>query len=192
MELKKVDAERARDLYDHYLVEDFPEDEIKPFFIIERAMKEGHYEVIEAFDEDGLAGYAFTVLLDRNDALLDYLAVTKERRGQGLGTLFLQKLVTSSYAGMTLYLEVESPSVVKDEEEKNLRQRRIDFYLRNGAKKTMVQVFFFGVLYEILVFSPLKDAPWKRMVRHMYRQIVAHHCVVDKVTPIISSMTDKK
>ena len=191
MELRKAGVERARYLYEHYLVEDFPKNEVKPFFVIERSMREGHYEVIEGLEKGELVGYAFTILLKEKDRLLDYLAVPKTKRGQGEGTLFLSKLVSHAYAGMNLFLEAEALSASKDEEERKLRDRRISFYLRNGAKETKVQVFFFGVLYDILVFTSLEEVSWEEKIREIYRQVVSHSNAWSGPAPIITSLPER-
>jgi GNAT superfamily N-acetyltransferase len=85
--------------------------------------------------------------------LLDYLAVRKDMRGRGLGTIFLKNaLELNDTPEKHLLMEVEDPTVGDDREQ---RKKRISFYRRSGAR-TMS-----GVRY---LLPPLGSGPTK-MVR---------------------------
>ena len=47
-------------------------------------------------------------------------------------------------------LEIENPDFAKDEEERALRERRRQFYLRNGIVDTGVNIELAGVEYRIM------------------------------------------
>ncbi len=51
-----------------------------------------------------------------------------------------------------IFGEVENVASAKNEEERGTRQKRIDFYLRNGAVMTGVNCHLFGVDYNIMRF----------------------------------------
>jgi GNAT superfamily N-acetyltransferase len=88
--------------------------------------------------------------------LLDYLAVKKEMRGRGLGTMFLKNaLELNNTPEKHLLMEIEDPMVGDDREQ---RARRISFYRRSGAR-TMS-----GVRY---ILPPLGSGPTQMVLMVM-------------------------
>lgn len=84
----------------------FPRYERKPFAIIRRMFREGRTDVWMAFQQGRFAGMAATI--NGGDAiLLDYFAVQRALRGQGVGSAFLQALL-EKYAGKGLFVEIEA------------------------------------------------------------------------------------
>jgi GNAT superfamily N-acetyltransferase len=83
-----------------------------------------------------LVGFAALLALDDlSVVLLEYMAVAPQARNDGVGGALFTHLRTNllsdaEASGMTF--EVEPPEEV-DGEERTLRERRIGFYLRNGA-----------------------------------------------------------
>ena len=73
-------------------------------------------------------------------------------------------------------LETESPEKATTETEKELRTRRIAFYLHNGARKTAIRSSVLGVPYEILCLEcakPATDENLRRKLGEIYRQMFA-------------------
>jgi GNAT superfamily N-acetyltransferase len=88
-------------------------------------------------------GIATTHLLkDPPAVFLVYLATDRNMRGRGCGGQLLeygfqageQKLSEAGLSATGLVLEVDSPDVIDDAEEKQLRERRIAFFGRHGCK----------------------------------------------------------
>ena len=50
---------QAEKIYEEHLIRDFPDNEVKPFAVIEAAMRGGRYQVFAAMLDGELAGYAF-------------------------------------------------------------------------------------------------------------------------------------
>lgn len=130
-------AERAM-VYTEHMTEAFPASELKPLAHIERLIAEQKYLTYGFYEEDELTGYAYFVKTEKADALLlDYFAVLSDRRSSGYGSRFLGKIkeeIGKEYSAMLL--EVENPEYAHDEENRALRERRIQFYLRNGMAHT--------------------------------------------------------
>ena len=86
--------------------------------------------------EQGLSGLAlWQSRPDLSAASLWYLAVRPELRSAGLGSAFYQSIAASALTHhRLLILEVEMPAEAPDEASRRLRERRIDFYRRNGAR----------------------------------------------------------
>ena len=163
--LVRQDIPQAEKIYEEHLVRDFPEDEVKPFSVIEEGMREGHYLVYAAVLGGDLVGYAFLETGEchasfessqrqgRKIALLDYFAVVSGKRDQGIGSRIMQALAPEK-TGFD-YILVESERVTEDleDEQKKERQRRIAFYERAGAKRSGVYTYLYGVWYDILIYS---------------------------------------
>lgn len=129
----------------------FPAAERKPFSMILRTRRRGYAEILTIEAADGtFAGEAITVQCG-SLVLVDYFAVSEEKRGCGVGSAALQ-LLRERYADKTVFLEIES---TKEENAPNRAQRekRKAFYLRNGLSCMPFRVVEFGVEMEILTFS---------------------------------------
>ena len=123
----------------------FPRYERKPFKIIRRMNKEGRTDVWLAEKDGRFAGLAATIN-GSETILLDYLAVHDKLRDQGVGSAFLQALL-AKYEGRGLFVEIEAADRDDPTGEK---QRRKQFYLRNGLADMHVVAILFGVRMELL------------------------------------------
>jgi GNAT superfamily N-acetyltransferase len=70
---------------------------------------------------------------DTDFLFLDYIAVRKEYRGKGLGSIFLEKIfdISENDSFNHMIIEVENP---EEGDNKKQRKARIQFYRRSGAK----------------------------------------------------------
>ena len=169
--VEELTLSQLRALYFGRMREDFPPDEIKPLSAIERAMKRGEYVCFGAMDGEEILAYAFFIRLVEGKsgfALFDYFAVKKEARCTGVGSAFLQTLIKGPLKSMSaVLLEVDDPACAWDEEERNIRNRRLRFYLRNGLRDTSVTAVVFGVQFRILSL-PVGPCPSPDDARRMY------------------------
>ena len=126
--------------------EAFPRCERKPFSIIRTMAKRGKTDLWYFEDDGGFAGLAATIN-GEDKILIDYLAVSKHRRGTGVGTKMLSALI-EHYRDFGVFLEIEEldPSA----ENNNERIRRKNFYLRAGLTPMDTHVKLFGVDMELL------------------------------------------
>jgi ribosomal protein S18 acetylase RimI-like enzyme len=87
-------------------------------------------------DAGQLAGLIMFQLYPQMDiGFLYYLATRPELRGQGQGAAFYQKAVDSLFREVSwLVFEVEKPELAEDEAHRQLAERRIRFYQRQGAR----------------------------------------------------------
>ncbi|MDO5409036.1 MAG: hypothetical protein Q4F21_01110 [Lachnospiraceae bacterium] len=162
MMIRKQSLEEMKEIYDGMMIRHFPEDEIKPFRVIEKGYREGRYICygLYADSEPGKClAYAWMCdILEENWILLDYYAVTESLRGQGVGSWFLKQILSGSYTqDMPVIIEVEDPDYAADEKEKEKQLRRIDFYLRNGVQETEIRAQVFQVHYSIMVALGQKE-----------------------------------
>lgn len=135
--MKKLTLEQTKEVYDAYIHEHFPPEEVKPFHAIERMYADGGYEAYGMYDNDTFIGYAFLCRCpDSKVVLLDYLAVLQEYRCKGYGHQMLSELRTGLCDFSYLMIETEVDEFAADETEREIRKRRDHFYTDNGVIRT--------------------------------------------------------
>ncbi len=128
-------AQEIKQFREIYL-DSFPPSERIEFETLVRTISQRERWFYGAYWGQKLVGFAVVLPLDSNDIyLLEYLAVDKELRGQGIGSFLLREVThrLSEKNALGLVLEVEAIRQSVGENEK-LRKRRISFYRRNGAE----------------------------------------------------------
>lgn len=142
-------SKEIEDCYCNYLLEYFPENEVKPLESIIRMLEEGFYQVLLIGDECGVKGAAFLVSCPNCDSLLlDYLFTVEEYRSCGVGTQLLRTI--PDYAnGKRILIETETLRSADGDAERNQRMRRNAFYERCGAKQRELITNIFGAEYNI-------------------------------------------
>lgn len=168
--IRPLTLSQVRAIYVQRMREDFPPDEMKPLARIEELLSEGLYACCGWFDGDRMPAYAFFDVFE-NSALLDYFAVEKSMRDQGLGSRFLRALIEGPLKDKDCaLLEVEDPDCAADAEEKALRLRRLGFYMRNGMIDTGVRATAFHVTFKLLSL-PVGRVPVGQAARRAYASI---------------------
>ncbi|MBR6536933.1 MAG: GNAT family N-acetyltransferase [Lachnospiraceae bacterium] len=149
MRLREVTSDMEWGLLETLYTEAFPENERKPFAMIREKHREKRTDVWMIEQNDEFSGLAIT--MNSGDlVLLDYFAISKEKRGNGLGGESL-KILFEMYREKRFFLEVESLSVPADNIEE--RRRRKQFYLNNGMTELGVNARLFGVEFELLGYD---------------------------------------
>ena len=147
-----TDFSQVENLYKSRLKSDFTEDELKPLSSMKESWKEGNYDCYGLFDREEILGYAFFVS-NGDNCLLDYFAIKEDRRNEGLGSIFLKQLAACMEKEKCVIVEVEDPNQANSFDDKTLRNRRLQFYLRNGFMETTLKSSVFGVSYRLLEVS---------------------------------------
>ncbi|MCD7764417.1 MAG: GNAT family N-acetyltransferase [Lachnospiraceae bacterium] len=124
----------------------FPDNERKPFSLIERKVSMGEMEILLIREERKRIGFA-VVAYAEHLVLLDYFAIDERWRDQGYGSMALE-LLEGLYSDRQMFLEIEKAGVSL------LAGRRKAFYLRNGMQETGIDVEMFGVKMELLSTLP--------------------------------------
>ena len=92
-ELRMLSEIQLRRVYHTYIKRDFPRSERRPLSSIEELCRSGRYDAWGVFEGEELQAYAFVWRTAEGQcALLDYMAVSPESRGQGRGTQVLELL----------------------------------------------------------------------------------------------------
>ena len=164
-----TDFAQVEALYEERLKKDFVRSELRPLSSMRRSWERGAYDCYGLFDGDEILGYAFFVRLG-NNYLLDYLAIAKERRDEGLGSAFLRRLADGMKEANCMVVEVEDPDRAGDAESRAIRERRLQFYLCNGYRDTELRSVVFGVAYRILEV-PTAGTHTTGELREVYREL---------------------
>lgn len=174
MDVRPLTADEVRNIYEIHMIRDFPRAELKPLRWIIKMLGDGNYECLGLFEDDDLLAYAFFVLHDRH-YLFDYLAVPPQKRNGGIGARFLQ-LLRDYFASADCVLgEIEDPDYAETEDQRQLRERRRRFYLRNGFRETGVSVTTFGVHYlliEVILAELHSEEDIKKQYLEHYRSML--------------------
>lgn len=173
MELRQLIKEEVKKIYSEHMVVDFPQEELKPIDAIERLIERKIYNCYGLYDNKELLAYAF-FNTSKSYLLLDYYSVCKKYRSKGIGSKFFNILKEECKSHNGIIVEVEDIENADTETEKIIRQRRIDFYKKNGMKMTNVLCELFNVYYSIMCISndELNDSIIYEEMKNIYKEMV--------------------
>ena len=133
------------------MINDFHASEIKPLKKIYALSDKGHYSCIGFFKENILCAYAFLCYESRSGYfLLDYFAVNKDMRGQGIGGKCLCRLNQVFTSSKGIILETEDPLFSFDDTDLKIREKRISFYEKNGFARYNISSRIYNANYIIM------------------------------------------
>lgn len=185
MNIKVLNKNEIEKIYKEHLKSDFPKDELKPLEYINKMYDLSKYECFGFYEKDLLVGYAYTVIPDDSDIrLLDYFAVVKELRNNGIGGDCLKALKEHYRHLSCVILESEHPDYSKDAGDRKIRERRLEFYKKNGLIKTDITTFVGGVYYTIFCMEcsePINKINLKSAVENIYNTMFKVKKVPDSV-----------
>ena len=154
MDIRSLAREDIEGLYHAHMTNDFPAAERKPLEVLFSLYDRGLYPCYGLFDGEELVAYAFFVMSEGGSMpLLDYFAVVDGRRSGGYGSIFLEKLRETCKGYQGILLEVERVSAAQNEEERQIRERRIAFYLRAGCRMTDIHPTVLDVRFDVMYLA---------------------------------------
>lgn len=160
-------------LYHNHLVVDFPENERKTLSEYHDLYRRGLYDLYGLKKDKRLLAYGFIGHVPEvQSVLLDYLAVTKPVRGQGVGSVFLKAL--KAILKRPILLEVEDPKYTDKLSEQRTRKRRVAFYLKNGGYLSDISLNIYDDRFKIMVLSDevCDDAQLRYDLKKLYRLLL--------------------
>ncbi|MBR4030058.1 MAG: GNAT family N-acetyltransferase [Clostridia bacterium] len=174
------------EIYNNHIKNDFPPAEVKPLSRILMLYEKNLYFVYALYEKDELLSYAFFSSAPGCEyVLLDYLAVVSGKRNMGIGAKMLDLLKTEVCKNFNgILLESENPDFAKDEEEKEIRVRRIAFYLRYGFEITKMHSCLFGVEYKILAYCRVSHSTLSltQALSDLYKSLIAEKHMAENVS----------
>ncbi|MBR1736641.1 MAG: GNAT family N-acetyltransferase [Firmicutes bacterium] len=145
-----------RDIYENNIPKDFHESEIKPLKKIYAMRDEGNYSCVGFFKNKVLNAYAFVCYKNERDyILLDYFAVSEKLRGNGIGRECLKGLNDIFGNSKGIILETEDPAFSFDDTDMKIRNKRIEFYEKNGFVRHNISSSIYRANY--IIMSRRKD-----------------------------------
>ncbi len=151
LHLVPIDLDGLRAVYPA-MTADFPPTERKSLDKMERLMRAGISEGWLLMEDGQAQGYAFLLRMPGEEfVLLDYYAISPERRGWNLGSRGLS-LLRKQYPG-GIFLEAEAPEAAETAEERTIRERRVAFYQRAGFLPCPFENSVFGVRYLVHLWA---------------------------------------
>lgn len=146
MELTLVNRNQWKEIKQIYC-EAFPKSERKPFFIIKHSVKKGKTQVFTAIENGVLQGFVM-IIVYKDMAMVDYLAVSNQIRSKGTGSKIISE-VCKKFSDKKIVLLIER----LEDNAKNNQQRiaRRKFYIKNGF--TSSDIFINGVSGNIEILN---------------------------------------
>lgn len=173
--IKKEELKEAKYIYRTGVMRDFPIAERIPYSRFKRAVKNKIMKTYSYFVDGKRYGYVVTLEED-GVVFLSYLAIEKDYRDQGYGSIMLKEIYEYFKGRKYIIIEADSPIGIKNKKELDIINRRKNFYFRNGFEEIKnVDYRIFGVRYDILVYKlnckevTSKDAA--EMTKKMYSKI---------------------
>lgn len=171
MEIREIAEGIFPDIYQTYIVNDFARDERRPLKAIQKLYKQHDYIAYGLYDGEELRAYAcFIKKTGVSGVLLDYFAVVSGKRGGGIGSLFLTEVKKKWECG-GIIIESEMPEMAADDADREIRERRIRFYQKNGAELSNIGWKTFGVDYNLLwlpINTCLADIDLAAQIQEIY------------------------
>lgn len=177
MEVRRfTDISQIKEIYQTRMQKDFPENELTPFIFLKKMWSRGEYEGYGLYEDTALLGYALFIKVHKDGLflyLLDYFAIDDSRRGAGLGSFFLKELSACIEDASCIIGEVEDPEKAEDEPTRLFREKRLQFYLRNGYYRTAVTATVNGADYR-LIERPTGAPHTAEQIRDLYISMYEH------------------
>ena len=132
MDLIKITAKEFK----HTLYADyqqlFPDEERKNYRLLKKSYKQGIAHFFQIIEQNELVGFFIVNTIPNSPyAILDYFAILPKFQSKGYGSSALLKL-KEEYSDLNgIWIEVEKIETGKDEQDKEIRKRRIQFYQKN-------------------------------------------------------------
>lgn len=167
MTLKTVSVKK--DMTDYEKIEELakeafpPKEYLAPSVLVKMA-KSPEFDFLALYDEVKFVGY-IAVRRFKKMTYLFFLAIDPESRSQGYGGRAIET-VKALYPDTQQVVDMEMLDENADNAEQ--REKRCNFYLRNGYRPTGHYLSYFGVDYEILCVDDDFDFElFRQMMKHL-------------------------
>ncbi len=169
LRMKELTYEEITKVYENYMVYDFPKNELKPLSSIERMYQQGRYQGVILEKEDEVIAYGMLLQDSENKAyLLDYFAVLEEFRGEGYGSKALRCLLDFVEKDDLIVMEAENPKKAENSRAREIQEKRLEFYRKNGVRFTGLTSVVFDAAYVIMYLSGNDRVLAEEEIRKIY------------------------
>ncbi|MBB6216087.1 GNAT superfamily N-acetyltransferase [Anaerosolibacter carboniphilus] len=130
--IREIELHEFKDIYDR-IERDFVPGEYAPYEILYQQLQEGVQTGLILLDGERAVAYGICAGEDGSDyVLISLLAAYEEFRGSGFGSVLLEALKKRYSDKKGILVEVERPEDALTNEEKAIREKRIQFYQKAG------------------------------------------------------------
>jgi GNAT superfamily N-acetyltransferase len=130
--IRTLEISELKEIYPR-IIEDFAVNEYPPIDVLNNHLQQGRQEGYVLCDGTRDVAYSFCAASSANDyILITLLAIFKEYRGQGIGSVLLNELHKIYANKHAAIVEVEKSEEAQTAEERDKRLRRIAFYEKEG------------------------------------------------------------
>lgn len=161
MILKYLTMSQLEKIYKEQLYYDFPDNERRSFQNMLDYHQRDMYEAWGLFHGDHCLAYS-CFMGGKEHKILDYFAVTKAYRNQGIGSIFLKECL-AQYPNTLILVEAE-----KEDGIDAWKTKRLHFYIRNGLYNTKTNVQLYYVNYVILANRPTSQEEILAVYQELY------------------------
>lgn len=161
MELRIPTREQLCAVYARDMVSAFVPADLRALRNIEKLWDEGWYLPYCLFDGEEILGECFMCVGEPGWAVLDYLCVPEHLRNGGLGGRMLS-MIQEIDKSIVVLGECEAPIHAEDPE---LAARRLNFYLRSGARLAGYDVDMYGTHDRTLYWAD-RELPDEELMKH--------------------------
>lgn len=130
--LRPFQADKMKEIFKK-MQNDFAAGEYPPQASLERHLRYGLQEGFLLMHGEEELGYAICAF-NGDHVLVSFIAVSKEKRGMGLGTSLLSMLIARYPECWGIVLEVEEPAKALSVADRAVREKRISFYEKAGFR----------------------------------------------------------
>ncbi len=174
MKLKEVDFRHDWKKIKQLYKTAFPRYERKPLWIVRMKYRKGEADIWVIEHEGEFAGFAITVN-ELDMVLLDYFAISEDKRNSGLGGKALQ-LLQEKYADKRFFLEIECEDDSADNAAERVRRKA--FYLRNGMSEIGVKANVYTVDMELLgYYCDVTFEDYEKLYRASYGNMITGNII---------------
>lgn len=161
MILKHLTMSQLQTIYQEQLYYDFPDNERRSFQNMCDYHQRGLYEAWGLFDNDQCIAYS-CFMGGKKHKILDYFAVNRAYRNQGIGSIFLKDCL-AQYPNALILIESEKEDGIDP-----WKTKRMQFYLRNGLYNTKTTIQLYYVNYVILANHPTNQKEISIVYQELY------------------------
>ncbi|GEM_PF-4570605 len=154
MHIEKYNVEEFIPFYKETATVDFKRDQLKPLDEAVSLIRENLWSCYVLLDFGIVLGYMIFSNSRKTDArLLEYFSINPQYRKKGLGSHLLRLVL--DVVDSPVFIEAEDPDLTDDPKEKRIREKRIEFYRRNGVLMSDICISLYGGNYRILYNLPI-------------------------------------
>ncbi len=178
MNLVNIGIEEFKKIVYPEYVSIFPKEERKEFKVLEDNFNKKITRFIKICENDIFVGFFIINTTEKNQYIqLDYFAILEKYQNKGYGSKAIQILAEQIKKYNGIFVEVEKIGLGKNEQDNQLRERRVKFYENLGFKKLNFDLKWYGslILSVYLLSTAIHKDNENEILKNMFNIYNAAH-----------------